>query len=79
MAEVIKLEPYIVEEYPWGNAVRHRKGDYESIVLLPSGQVVDVNGLLIELHENGIEIVGVKDVDNSCEVIPFKTKDGDVD
>ncbi len=51
------FKPWEVVEFPWGIAVRHRKGKWETIILRNSGQEIDVSDVNIILHENGIEFV----------------------
>lgn len=55
--KLVKMSPYEVYEFPWGTAVKHRKGAWEKVFLKPSGQEIDVSGLNILLHENGIEFL----------------------
>ena len=57
---VRELKPWEVVSFPWGTAVRHSKGDWDIIFLSPDAQEIIVSHLDIILHDNGIEIVGVK-------------------
>jgi hypothetical protein len=52
-----KLKPWEVVEFPWGTGVRHRKGKWSKLFIGPSGQEIDVEGLSVILHNNGIEFV----------------------
>lgn len=57
-AEVVKLGPWGVYEFPWGVGIRHRKGPWETVILR-GGQEIDVTGIPVELHLNGIQFLGV--------------------
>jgi hypothetical protein len=50
-----ELKPWEVVEFPWGAAVRHTKGRWQTVVLSPSGQELDVSELNVELSASGIE------------------------
>ncbi len=52
-----EINPWEVVEFSWGTAVRHRKGKWETLILRPNGQEIDVSNLDLILHENGIEFV----------------------
>jgi len=56
--KVVNLFRYEVREFSWGTAVREqRTGKYLEIFLKPDGQEIDVEGIPVELHENGIEFL----------------------
>lgn len=57
MSNVTQLHPYEVHEFPWGSAVKRRNGEWERVHISPSGQEINVEGLPVVLHENGIEFV----------------------
>ncbi len=54
---VLKMPQYEVHEFPWGTAVKNRIGKWCSLFISPKGQEIDVEGLDVELHENGIEFL----------------------
>lgn len=51
------LKPWETVEFTWGCAVRHRKGEWETIILKPDAQEIDVRHLKVVLHDNGIEFI----------------------
>lgn len=51
-----KLKPWETVVFPWGTAVRHRKGRYETIILR-DGQEIDVSGYNVTLSDSGIHIL----------------------
>ncbi len=56
MAE--QLKPWETVEFPWGGAVRHRKGKWTHINLFPDGQEIKVDHLNVELTDDGIIFLG---------------------
>jgi hypothetical protein len=50
-----ELKPWEVVEFPWGTAVRHAKGRWQTVFISPSGQELDVSELNVELSASGIE------------------------
>lgn len=54
---VTELKPWIVVEFGWGSALKHRNGRWEKIFLKPYGQEIDISKMNVELHENGIEFI----------------------
>lgn len=54
-----ELNPWECVTFSWGTAIRHRKGKWDKLFLSPSGQEVDVSGLDVILHDNGIEFTKV--------------------
>ena len=54
---MIDLQPWEVIEFPWGTGVRHRKGKWSKLFIKPNGQEIDVEGLDVILHDNGIEFM----------------------
>lgn len=60
MTNVVPLSTYEVHEFSWGSAIKHRNGDWEKVFLKPDAQEIDVTALNVILHDNGVEIVGVK-------------------
>lgn len=61
MSNVIPLNAYEVYEFEWGSAIKRRNGDWEDVYLKPNAQKIDVMNLHVTLHDNGIEIHGVKE------------------
>lgn len=66
MSHVVSLNKYREKKYPewgvyefyWGSAVRNeRTKKWTNIFLRPDGQEINVEHLLVILHENGIEFV----------------------
>lgn len=57
--KVTPLMPWETVEFPWGSAVRKRKGEWTHIFLKPNGQEINLedNGIKVMLHENGIEFI----------------------
>ena len=56
MADIVPLYRWEVLEYFWGAVVREcRMGQWVSAFLKPKGTEVDLRGLQVEIHENGIE------------------------
>ena len=54
---VLKLKPWEVVEFDWGTAVRHRSGRWDTVFIRPTGQEIDVSGIDVILHDNGIEFI----------------------
>lgn len=54
--DAVKFLPWETVQFPWGAAVRHRKGDWQ-LVYLKNGSEIDIKGLNVILHDNGIEFV----------------------
>lgn len=54
--EPVSLLAWETVEFPWGVAVRHRKGSWETL-LFPDGQEMDVSKMNVILHDKGIEFV----------------------
>lgn len=52
--ETPKLKPWESVAFSWGAAVRHRKGGWETLIS-SNGQELDVRGMNVILHDNGIE------------------------
>ena len=58
MSTVIDLFRYEVHEFPWGSAIKEqRTRKWTKLFLKPSGQEVDLEGLEVILHDNGIEFL----------------------
>jgi hypothetical protein len=56
--KVINLFGYEVVEYVWETAVREiRTNKWITISLRPDGRTISVEGIDIEIHENGIEFL----------------------
>lgn len=53
--KLVEFKSYEVVEFPWGSAVKHRKGKWEKLFLYPNAQEIDVSKLNVILHDNGIE------------------------
>lgn len=53
---VSNLNPWEVVTFPWGTAVRHTKGRWETLIL-NDGQEIDVSHMDVILHDNGIEFL----------------------
>jgi hypothetical protein len=56
MNNVINLYPYEVYKFSWGSAVKKRNGKWTHIFI--GEQEINVEGIEVILHENGIEFVG---------------------
>lgn len=55
---VVPLHRWEVHEFFWGTAVREqRTGKWYCIFLKPDAQQVNIEGLDVVLHENGIEFL----------------------
>jgi hypothetical protein len=50
-----EFKPWEVVKFPWGSAVRHAKGRWQTVFLSPSGQAIDVSELNVYLCDDGIE------------------------
>ena len=58
MKKVIPLYRWEVIEYFWGTAVREvRTKKWVKAFLRPDGREVDLQGLSVEIHNNGIEFL----------------------
>ncbi len=53
MSKVHSLKPWEVVEFSWGTAVRKRNGDWTHVFI--GDQELDVTGMNVRLHGNGIE------------------------
>lgn len=54
----IQLQPWETHEFPWGSAIKHRKGGWETIFLKPDGLEIDVRRRPVILTDYGIEFLG---------------------
>jgi prepilin-type processing-associated H-X9-DG protein len=55
---IIEIKPWEVVKFPWGIAVRHRKGKWANIVFYDGQELnLETIGMDVILHENGIEFV----------------------
>lgn len=54
---IAEMKPWVVVEFDWGTAVRHRNGRWDTLFISPSGQEIDVSELDVVLHDNGIEFI----------------------
>lgn len=55
---VVQLFAYEVYEFYWGAAVyEQRTGKWIRAFLRPNGQEINLEGLDVEVHENGIEFL----------------------
>lgn len=52
---VIEFKPWEVVQFPWGAAVRHSKGKWTHVFIGESE--IDLNGMEVALHDNGIEFL----------------------
>lgn len=52
MGEVVELNPWEVHEFPWGTAVKHRKGNWTHIFI--GDQQLNVEKYNVILHRGGI-------------------------
>ena len=50
--KVVKLYPWEVHEFPWGVAIKKRKGKWTHVFV--QDQELNVENIEVELHENGI-------------------------
>lgn len=56
--KVINLYQWEVVTFPWGTAVKEqRTGKWIALFLSPTGQMVNVEKISVQLHENGIEFL----------------------
>lgn len=55
MGNVEPLKPWEVVTFVWGSGIRHRNGEWSTLVLNGTGQEINVTGMRVILHENGIE------------------------
>lgn len=56
--KIVPLFGYAVYEFPWGTAVKEKRTDkWTTILLKPDGHEIDITNLNVILHENGIEFV----------------------
>lgn len=53
--KVHSLKPWELVEFSWGTAVRKRNGDWTHIFI--GDQEMDVTGMNVRLHGNGIEFL----------------------
>ena len=52
-----ELKPWAVHTFSWGTAVKHEKGEWDSIFI---GEIkIDVSTLVVEIRDAGILIKGV--------------------
>lgn len=59
MGELLDMKPWEVVEFPrWGAAIKHRASGNWDTVIFRDGQQLDVSKMIVELHDNGIEIIG---------------------
>lgn len=58
LSNVIPLLPYEVYEYSWGSAIKKKNMEWEKVFIKPTAQEIDVTGIKVFLHENGIEFSG---------------------
>ena len=63
-ARIKRLKPWEVVEFPWGTAIKQRRGKWTHLCLRPDGQVVNVENVDVILHDNGIEFKGDGDGPN---------------
>ncbi|NRD67497.1 hypothetical protein HRD49_37745 [Corallococcus exiguus] len=57
---VATLSPWETVDFPHFVGVRHRNGEWSTVILKPSGQEIDVaslGGRRVVLHGNGIEFL----------------------
>lgn len=58
MQKVVSLFQWEVHTYFWGTAVKERRTDrWVAAFLSPKGQEINLEGLNVEIHENGIEFI----------------------
>lgn len=58
MQKVVSLFQWEVYTYFWGTAVKERRtGKWVAAFLSPDGQELNLEGLNVEIHENGIEFL----------------------
>lgn len=57
---VVELKPWETVEFPWGTAVRKRRGEWTNLYLKPTGHEINLEemGIKVILHDNGIEFIG---------------------
>jgi hypothetical protein len=56
--KVINLYRWEVVTFPWGTAVKEQRTDkWIALFLSPTGQMVNVEKISVQLHENGIEFL----------------------
>lgn len=61
MGDVVPLHRWEMHEFEWGTAVRHQLTQrWTHVFLAPDAQEVYVEHLDVVLHENGIEIRGIR-------------------
>ena len=53
-----ELKPWAVYTFDWGTAVKHEKGEWDSIFI--GGMKIDVSTLDVEIRDAGILIKGKK-------------------
>lgn len=49
-----EIKPWEVVSFPWGSAVRHVKGRWETVFISPDAQELDVSALNVNVDEYGI-------------------------
>jgi hypothetical protein len=55
---VIPLHVWEVVQFSWGTAVRHQRTmKWTNAFLLPDGREINLEGIDVELHDNGIEFI----------------------
>ncbi len=58
MQKVVSLFQWEVYIYFWGAAVRERRtGRWVAAFLSPAGQEIDLEGMDVDVHDNGIEFL----------------------
>ncbi|MDD6134064.1 MAG: hypothetical protein PUB49_05055 [Selenomonadaceae bacterium] len=62
MQKVVSLFQWEVHTYFWGTAVKERRtGKWVAAFLSPGGQEINLEGLNVEIHENGVEFLDGED------------------
>jgi len=57
MNDITPLYRWEVHEFPWGTAVKEqRTKKWITLFLSPNAQEINVEGLNVTLHDNGIEL-----------------------
>ncbi len=56
-SNVINLPRFEVYKFPWGAAIKERPSGKWVKAVLPDGQELELEGLGVELHDNGIEFL----------------------
>jgi len=58
MGEVVELNPWEVREFPWGSAMKHRKGKWSIIFI--GDQQINVEKYNVILRDGGILFQGFR-------------------